>query len=89
MNKKKSISKNILTYTVIFEPAEEGGYIVSVPSLPGCLTQGETFEEAVKMVKDAIKGYLAVLNDQKQEVPTEKEDIIVTKVSITNPLSYI
>jgi len=89
MRNKKRISKNILTYTVIFEPAEEGGYVASVPSLPGCLTQGDTFEESVKMVKDAIKGYLAVLNEEKQEVPKEKEDIIVTKVSIANPLSYI
>lgn len=89
MKKKKSVSKNILTYTVIFEPAEEGGYVVSVPSLPGCLTQGDTFEEAVRMVKDAIKGYLAVLNEQKQEVPKEKENIIVTKVSVNSPLSYI
>ena len=89
MKKKKTISQNILTYTVIFEPAEEGGYVASVPVLPGCLTQGDTFEETVKMVKDAIKGYLAVLNEQKQEVPKEKEDIIVTKVSVTNPLSYI
>lgn len=89
MKKNNKISKNILTYTVIFEPAEEGGYVVSVPSLPGCHTQGESFEEAVKMVKDAIKGYLAVLKEQKQEVPKEKEDIIVTKVSINTPLSYI
>ena len=89
MKKKKSISKNILTFSVIFEPADEGGYVVSVPSLPGCQTQGETFEEAVRMVKDAIKGYIAVMNEQKQEVPKEKADIIVTKVSITNPLSYI
>ena len=69
MKKNKPISKNILIYTVIFESAEEGGYIVSVPSLPGCQTQGETFEEAVKMVKDAIKGYLEVLNEQKLEIP--------------------
>lgn len=89
MKKKKSISKNILTYTVIFEPVEDGGYVVSVPSLPGCLTQGETFEESVMMVKDAIKGYLSVLKNQKQEVPKEKGDIIVTKVSVSNPVSYI
>ncbi|OGK16311.1 hypothetical protein A2774_05205 [Candidatus Roizmanbacteria bacterium RIFCSPHIGHO2_01_FULL_39_12c] len=89
MKKKKNISKKILTYTVIFEPAEEGGYVVSVPSLPGCLTQADTFEEAVSMVKDAIKGYLAVLNEQKQELPKEKGNIIVTKVSVNSPLSYI
>ncbi|MBI2029653.1 type II toxin-antitoxin system HicB family antitoxin [Candidatus Gottesmanbacteria bacterium] len=78
----KQLSKRILKYTVIFEPAEEGGYVATVPALPGCATQGETFEETVEMIQDAISGYLAVLKDEKQEIPTEKEDLVVTKVSI-------
>lgn len=86
---KKPISQNILTYTVIFEPAEEGGYVASVPALPGCLTEGETFEETVSMVKDAIQGYLQILKEEKQEVPQETENIVLTKVSVTNPLAYI
>lgn len=53
----------IYQYTVVFEPAEEGGYVVSVPALPGCVTQGETLEEAMAMAKDAIEGYLSVLKD--------------------------
>lgn len=84
----KPISQNILTYTVIFEPAEEGGYIASVPALPGCLTEGETFEETVNMVKDAIQGYIEVLKEEEQDVPQEKQDVVVTKVSVTNPLAY-
>lgn len=76
------LSREILKYTVIFEPAEEGGYVASVPALPGCATQGETFEEAVEMVQDAISGYLAVLKDTKQQIPTEKDDLVVTKVSV-------
>lgn len=76
------LSKKILKYTVIFEPAEEGGFVANVPALPGCATQGDTFEEAVEMVKDAISGYLAVLKDTKQEIPMEKEDLVVTKVSV-------
>ena len=46
------------TYTVLFEPAEEGGYVVTVPALPGCVTQGDTLEEAREMATDAILGYL-------------------------------
>ncbi len=42
-----------------FEVAEEGGYVVSVPELPGCLTEGDTFEEAVAMIEDAMQGWLA------------------------------
>ncbi len=51
----------IQKFTVVFEKAEEGGYIVRVPALPGCMTQGETFEEAERMAEDAIKSYIASL----------------------------
>lgn len=81
----KKISKEILKYTVIFEPAEEGGFVVSVPALPGCVTEGDTFEEAVYMIKDAMKGYLAVLKKQGLEIPKETEDVVVTKVAIPEP----
>lgn len=83
----KKISQKILKYTAIFEPAEEGGYVVTVPALPGCATQGETFEEASAMIKDAIQGYLAVLKDDKQEIPQEIEDVVVTKISVPIPVS--
>ena len=62
--KKQRIGK-VLKYTVVFEPAEEGGYVASVPALSGCMSQGETFEEAVGMIKDTISGYLAVLKKEK------------------------
>lgn len=48
-------------YTVIFEPAEEGGYVAHVPTLNGLATQGETLEEAREMVKEAITGYIEAL----------------------------
>src|SRR3990170_4704137 len=48
-------------------PEPEGGYTVTVPSLPGCLTYGETFEEAMTMIDDAIAGWLAV--DERGRVP--------------------
>jgi predicted RNase H-like HicB family nuclease len=49
------------TYTVRLEPAEEGGYVVTVPALPGCITQGETYEEALAMTEDCIRGFLEAL----------------------------
>lgn len=57
---KKQLSQKKLKYTAIFEPAEEGGYVVSIPALPGCISEGDTFEEALTMIKDAMQGYLAV-----------------------------
>ena len=48
-------------YTVFFEPAEEGGYVVTCPALPGLVTEGDTFEDARAMAADAIRGYLESL----------------------------
>ncbi len=50
-----------LSYTIILEPAEEGGYNVSVPALPGCFTQGDTYDDAVEMAKDAIRMWVEAL----------------------------
>ena len=58
-------------YTVIFEPAEEGGYVVHVPALDGAATQGETLEEAREMAKDLIIGYLEALAKDGTPVPVE------------------
>lgn len=56
-------------YIVYLEPADEGGYIVSCPHFPGCVTQGETFEEALDMIKDAIKGCLFSLKEHGEPIP--------------------
>ncbi len=82
----KNLKQKILEYTAIFEPAEEGGYVVSVPALPGCSTQGDTFEEAVANIKDAVEGYLAVLKEEGEEIPQPQSDVVITKISITNPM---
>ena len=70
--------KRIRKFTVVFEEAEEGGYIVRVPALPGCMTQGNTFEEARRMARDAIKAYCASLKIHGEPVPQEGPEIIGT-----------
>jgi antitoxin HicB len=59
------------TYTIRIEPAEEGGFIVTVPALPGCVTQGETYEEAVAMAQECIEGFLEALEKAGQPIPRE------------------
>ncbi len=59
-------------FTVLFEPAEEGGYVVSCPALPGLVTEGDTLEEARTMAADAIRGYLESLRKDGQPIPTDK-----------------
>ncbi len=61
------------SFTVIFEPAEEGGYVAVCPALPGLVTEGDTLEEAREMVKDAIRGYLESLERDGLPIPTDKK----------------
>ena len=48
---------------IYLEPSEEGGYTVVVPALPGCISEGETKEEAIKNIKEAIELYLEPIED--------------------------
>jgi antitoxin HicB len=61
-------------YTIILDPdPDEGGYTVTVPALPGCVTQGESIEEAIAMAKDAIRLYIESLIADGEPVPQERE----------------
>lgn len=60
-------------YTVLFEPAEEGGYVITCPALPGLVTEGDTLEEAREMARDAIRAYLESLVKDGLPVPGNKE----------------
>jgi predicted RNase H-like HicB family nuclease len=73
--------KKVLNFTVILEPDPTGGYVVSCPSLPGCYSQGETIEEALENIKEAI---LLTLEDMKEEIMPEitKQPVLVTSVSV-------
>jgi predicted RNase H-like HicB family nuclease len=62
------------SYTIILHPdPDEGGYTVTVPSLPGCVTQGKTLEEAIAMAKDAIRLYVESLRADGEVIPLERE----------------
>jgi predicted RNase H-like HicB family nuclease len=73
--------KKVLNFTVILEPDPTGGYVVSCPSLPGCYSQGETIEEALENIKEAI---LLTLEDMEEEIMPEitKQPVLVTSVSV-------
>lgn len=58
------------TFQIVLTPEEEGGFTVTVPALPGCISYGETLEEAKVMIEDAIAGYLACLENHN-ELPDE------------------
>lgn len=60
-------------FTVLFEPAEEGGFVVTCPALPGLVTEGDTIEEARENALDAIRGYLESLRKDGLPVPSDRE----------------
>jgi predicted RNase H-like HicB family nuclease len=63
--------QKIYNFTVLFTPAEEGGYVVTCPALAGIVTEGDTFEEAREMAADAIAGYVEVLVKHNQPIPSD------------------
>lgn len=66
-------------YTVFLVEAEEGGYVVTCPALPGCVSEGETRDEAVQNIRDAIEGYLFTL--QRHHEPLPKVDTETIEVA--------
>ena len=65
-----------MEYTILVYRAEEGGFWAEVPALPGCYSQGETIEETMENVKEAIEAHLLALKEERAEVPTEEEFVI-------------
>jgi antitoxin HicB len=70
-----------LNYRIRLEREEEGGYTVIVPALAGCVTFGETVEEAIEMAKEAIEGYIETLMQLGRDVPTDN-DVLEYTVSV-------
>ena len=54
---------------IVLEPSEEGGYTVIVPSLPGCISEGDTKEDALKNIREAIELYLEPVEDDEIVAP--------------------
>ena len=76
--------EKVLRYTVIFEPQESGGYTVLVPALPGCITEGDTLEEARKNAKEAIECYLESLAKDGEPFPEDiKEKPVFEEVQVS------
>lgn len=70
-----------MEYTVVVHKAEEGGYWVEVPALPGCYSQGETAQEALENVKEAIQLDLEVLREEGQPLPRDEESVFKVRVA--------
>jgi predicted RNase H-like HicB family nuclease len=59
--------------SAVFEPQPDGGYTAYIPALPGCISEGETMQEAKKNLLDALEGYVAVANKRSLSLAKAKE----------------
>ena len=70
-------------YQIILEKdPSEGGYTVTVPGLPGCITEGDTFEEAVANAQEAIQGYLEALTKEGLPCPPSAPELTFAEVEV-------
>lgn len=67
-----------MKFSVVVEKDPEGGYVVSCPAIKGCHSQGDTVEEALKNIKEAISGCLKTLNDRAKKVARRRGPSRVT-----------
>ena len=67
----------MMKYTVIFERDEAGFYVVSVPALPGCFTQGKTKSEALENVREAIESYIGSLKKHNEPIPEDVGEEVI------------
>jgi len=78
--------EKIYSYTVVFEPLDDGRYLVTVPALPGITTQGDDLEDARKMAADAIQGHLEALALVGEPIPVETSEPAIRTEKIEVPL---
>jgi predicted RNase H-like HicB family nuclease len=66
-----------MKFRITLEQDEDGTFVVECPTLPGCISQGETRAEALRNIKDAMAGYLVSLKDHNEPVPPPIEEELV------------
>ncbi len=65
---------------IVLYPGEDGYWVAECPSLPGCISQGETKEEAIRNIKEAVQGYIHALEEDGLPVPQEHFETLLVAV---------
>jgi predicted RNase H-like HicB family nuclease len=81
--RRKAAKVGVREFTVMLHPEPEGGFTVTVPALPGCVTYGRTVAEAKRMAADAIDGFLECLRAHGDPLP--EGDYLITSVPVGLP----
>lgn len=69
-------------YTAVFEPDRRRGYTVTIPTLPGCISEGDTFEEAFQNIREAAALYLSALHQRRCRAPRERRSPFTAAVEV-------
>jgi antitoxin HicB len=75
-----------LTYKILLQKEPEGGYTVTVPSLPGCITYGEDVDHAIEMAKEAVELYIESLAEHGEKIPVEN-NMLEYSLTVTPDIS--
>lgn len=88
MDKTKKTTTQSYRFVTVIKPAEEGGYYAYCPLLPGCISQGDTYEETMTNIKEAIDLYVEGLLAHEEEVPYEAlEEHYLVDIPVNIPFS--
>ena len=80
----RKVKRQIHQYTAVLEPdKEKGGYTVYIPSLPGCISEGDTFEQALENIQEAAALWLEVMTTDKERAASCGDGVIVAPVHVT------
>lgn len=70
----------VYNYKVVIEECEEGGFYAECPAFPGCHVEGETYEETIKEMKEAVKVFINDYKDKNEELPSD--NFLVTSIQV-------
>ena len=80
---KKQLRRAYREYTAVFEPDEElGGYTVYIPALPGCISEGDTFEQAAANIREAAVLYLEVMKGRGEKPDGQEDGVVVAPIQV-------
>ena len=81
--KKRKLTHKTYQYTAVFEPdKKDGGFTVTIPVLPGCISEGDNFEQASKNIQEAASLYNEVMRDKNFETPAKEGGVVIAPVEV-------
>ena len=81
----RNIRQKVYNYDAVFDPAREGGFNVSFPVFPGCVTFGKNFEEAKEKAQEVLELWLEELAARKEEIPVRISRPIIDQIQVSLP----